>query len=239
MLYRTLSTAPLDLNGKEPSSRAGSFDPIQIVDDAVRSVLREIRGSTKRSRSDAGIFAERLLLLRHVESLAAGTREVKIAPGTVVTPLARDALKRLGIELRFVSRAEVDRARRTGEWAFAIEAESGITTAFRRSLLDDPLSWTELATSAELSEWLGGNEDRGGMLLTDESALAVWRACRVPGIRAAAAETAEAVDRAVQGLGVNLLVIDPRGKSIAFLRQLGLTYRRGGAPRVPEGLETE
>ncbi len=239
MLHPTFPAALPAVKREEPTARIPNIDPIRTVDEAVRSVLRALRGGPARERSGAEVFPERLFSLRHVESLPGGTREIKIAPGTVVTPLARDALKRLGIGLRFVSKAEVDRVRRKGEWAFAIESESGIVSVLRRALLDDSEPWTELATATDLTRWLGEAEDRGAMLLTDEAAPAVWRACRVTGVRAAVSESGDAVDRAVRGLGVNLLVIEPQGKSIAFLRQLGLTYRRGGAPRAPEGLDAE
>ena len=39
--------------------------------------------------------------------------------------------------------------------------------------------------------------------------------------------------RAVRALGVNLLVVEPAGKSIALLRQIGATFRRGGGPVGP------
>src|SRR4051812_6394077 len=80
---------------------------LQDVEFAVWSVLAEIRGVPGRNGRGHGqkseVFAERLFSLRHAEGLPAAAREVRLVPGTVVTPLARDFLKRRGIEVRFVS----------------------------------------------------------------------------------------------------------------------------------------
>src|SRR5262249_35836122 len=71
------------------------------VDAAVRSVLAERLGRGARAPDASGeVFAGRLLALRHVEAMPAGVRLVRVAPGTVITPLARDHLKRLGVEVR-------------------------------------------------------------------------------------------------------------------------------------------
>jgi hypothetical protein len=77
------------------------------------------------------------------------------------------------------------------------------------------------------------------MLMTDEASVAVWRACQFPGVRAAAVADIDAGARAGRRLGANLFVVEPAGKSISLLRQLGQALRRGGPPRVPDWLETE
>jgi hypothetical protein len=190
--------------------------------------------------SDGGIFAGHLLSLRHAEAFRAGTREVRVAPGTVITPLARDFLKKQGIGLRVVSRLEVEAVRERGEWGFAIEAETGTAGALRRAWLDGPEPWTELEPMADATaRWIVAGPGRGALLLTDEASVAVWSACRFHGVRAATAAEPEAVARAVRRLGVNLLVVEPAGKPIALVRQLGLAFRRAGAPRIPEGLMRE
>ena len=42
--------------------------------------------------------------------------------------------------------------------------------------------------------------------------------------------------RAVASLGVNLLVVEPAGKSISWMKQLGTAFRLAGAPAVPQAL---
>jgi hypothetical protein len=220
-----------------PVARPRDLDPIRIVDEAVRSVLGLTRSRVLSDETGDVVFAERLFSLRHAEALGPRAREVRVAPGTVITPLAQHELKQRGIVVRFASKSELIRAKRKGEWAFAVESESGVVSALRRSLLDDSESWLEADGFLDLVEWLPGAEDRGGVYVTDNAAVTVWQACRRAGIRAASVETCDAVDRAVRELGMNLLVIEPAGKSIALLKQLCGTLRKGGAPRMPEGLE--
>lgn len=237
MLHQRL----FDKEMKPPSTAVGArqpeIDPIRVVEEAVRSVLGvSVRQRATRPAQEA-MFAERLFSLRHVEALLPGTREVRVAPGTVITPLAQHALKQLGIGVRFVSKSEISRAQRKGEWGFAIESRSGIVSAVRRALLDESESWLEAEGFTDLLEWLPGAGDRGGVYLTENAPVAVWRACRKDGIRAASAESCDGVDRAVQGLGLNLLVIEPAGKSISLMKQLCGTLRKRGAPSIPEDLE--
>jgi hypothetical protein len=202
------------------------------VDAAVRSALAELGHGPK-----VEAFAGRLLALRHAEAFGPNLKEVRLAPGTVVTPLAKDHLKRLGIALRWVSDAEINRAPSEGEWGFATESDSGIVVALRRALLDAPKRWIEVVGSAsDVAHWVVARPGRGAALLTPEASLATWVANRVEGVRAATVGEAEAIGRAARVLGANLVVIEPAGKSISWLKHLLETFRRAGAPRPPDDL---
>jgi hypothetical protein len=221
-----------------------SIASVEQVAAAVSEVLRDFgRGRASRPRERErefrqDVFAERLLSLRQAEGLATNRHEVRIAPGTVVTPLARDFLKRQGISLKIVSRSEVERVRDPGEWGLAIESDSGLIAAFRRSLLDGARPWNEVEGSAEAAaQWVNESPGRGVVLLTDQASVAVWLACRLPGVRAAQAGDVDAVDRAIRWLGLNLLVVEPAGKSISLLKQMSLSFQRAGAPQTIDGLE--
>jgi hypothetical protein len=208
---------------------------IAEVDAAVRSVLLREQGNRPGTTS---AFAGRLLAVRHVEAMAPGQREIRVAPGTVVTPMARDLLKQRGITLRQVAASEGDADRRRGEWGFAIEqtVAAGPMAALRPALLKE--AWSELeGTPGAVARWVAEESDRGALLLTDEASVAVWRACQVDGVRAAAAADLDAMTRAVRHLGVNLLVVEPLGKSISWIRQLGAAFRSAGAPVSPEGID--
>ena len=121
------------------------------VNAAVLAVLGEFgraRGSNGRAApatSHAGrdVFVERLFSLRHAEAIG-DVGEVRLLSGSVVTPLAKDLLRRRKIAVRFVSGREavLARSRSLGEWGFAIESRSGHVEALRRLLLDD---WVEVA----------------------------------------------------------------------------------------------
>ncbi|MDR3623449.1 MAG: hypothetical protein P4L85_29215 [Paludisphaera borealis] len=223
-----------------PSPRAfgsPSFgaDPISIVDAAVRTALAELHAATRPAqRASAPVFADRLFSLRHAETLSPGTRVVRIAPGTVVTPLARDLMKRQGVVIQLAGLAEFGVSAR-GEWAFAIDSDLGYLHALRRSLLEDAGRWTELGPALDdLTGWIQAGEGRGALLVTTDGALAVWRACQAPGVRAAVAAEPADVHRASRSMGANLIVVEPTGKSLSWIKQLATAFRQAGAPRFAE-----
>jgi hypothetical protein len=210
------------------------------VNAAVLAVLGEFgraRSSNGRiAPSTRDVFVERLFSLRHAEVLG-DVDEVRVLAGTVVTPLARDWLKRRKIGLRVVSgrEASLAKTRSKGEWGFAIESRSGQVEAIRRLLLDD---WIEIGPdSIEAANWVIEGDGRGAFVVTNEASVATWRASRLEGIRPATVCEPEAVSRAIGQLGANMIVVEPSGKSIYLLKQIGERFRQGGAPSPPEWLE--
>jgi hypothetical protein len=207
------------------------------VDSVVRAVLAELarrNGHAGEPRRDEPVFAGRLLGQSQVEAFGHEVKEVRVAPGTVVTPLALDLMKRRGISLRYAADSGSSiKAKGTGTWALAIEGPvSGKAEALRRVLLG---SWSEVAAS-EAAPWVVAGTDRGAFLLTPESSVAVWRANRVEGVRAATACDVDSVTRAVKSLGVNVLVIEPASHSIPSMKAMAEAFRKGGAPTAPGGL---
>jgi len=236
----TREAGPTPSPALAPGSRSVAPDPILTVDAAVRAVLADFRVPTQgpaNGRAADVVFADRLFSLRMAETLPPDVRSIKIAPGTVLTPLARDFLKRRGVAVRLAGLAEIAPTAR-GEWAFALGARNGQLQALQRAFLEDARTWTELDPSLdELTAWIRDGEGRGTFLVTVDPALVVWRACQVPGVRAAfAAEPADARS-ASRSLGANLLVVDPTGKSISWIRQIALAFRGAGAPRFAEDVK--
>lgn len=222
-----------------------AVDPIRAVDEAVRVVLAEMFGAARVAGPTVArpivptaepVFADRLFGLKQAEALEPGAM-IRVATGTVITPLARDLLKKKNVIVRLAGAAEVAATAR-GEWGFAIEAGPGWLDALRRSMLEDAGAWRELEPSVDAAiAWLGAGEGRGAVLVSSDGATAVWRACRSPGVRAAFAGEPADVHRAARTLGANLIVVDPAGKSIAWIKQLATAFRRAGAPRDPFAAE--
>ena len=206
------------------------------IDAIVQAVVAELKRRTapahKAPEAALPVFGGKLLSVAQVEAIRSGEFEVRVAPGTVVTPLAIDLLKRRQIKLTYVSSQDIKK-KESGEWAFAIDGKTtGQAEALRRSLL---ATWIELSVG-ETIPWLLNSPRRGSLLLTTEASVACWRANRIEGIRAATAHDPDVITRAIRHLGVNLLVIEPAGLSIPFVQALADTFRRGGAPTQPEGL---
>jgi hypothetical protein len=210
------------------------------VNAAVMAVLGEVarpreRPVARASKPDRDVFVDRLFSLRHAEAVG-DVEEVRLLSGTVVTPLARDLLKRKQIKVRYVSKAEarVTRVSQQGEWGFAIESKNRAIEPIRRLLLED---WLEVGDDpVEAARWVVEAEGRGALVVTDEASVASWLAGRVEGIRSATVFDPEAVSRAVEHLGVNLIVVEPLGKSIYQLKQIGERFRSAGAPILPDWL---
>jgi len=201
------------------------------------SFLRPTGSNGRPSPADRGdVFVERLFALRHAEAIREGEAEVRVVAGTVVTPLARDLLRRRRITLRVVSgrEAELARGQDRGEWGFAIDSRSGQVDALRRLLLDGR-DWSEIGPKA--AGWVAEGTGRGALVIADEASVVTWRAGRIEGVRAASVCDPDAVSRAIRHLGANLIVVEPAGKSIYLLKQIGERFRLGGAPAMPASLE--
>jgi hypothetical protein len=214
-------------------------DPIQQVTEAVRSVLDGERPrSPERKDSDRHVFVGTLLSVRQAEALPSGTRTVQVACGVVVTPLAQEMLKRRGITIQLGSPiGSRIKGGSSGEWGFVVDSDLGTVLALRRALVGDERPWSELpADLPSVVEWLVEATDRGAVWVTEEAALTVWKSCQVNGVRAATAAEPADIHRAAMTLGPNLLVIEPVGKSISWMKQLVSAFRRAGPPAIPEAV---
>jgi hypothetical protein len=239
------------MNAITTGSNANGQPGLRDVEAAVRSVLAGIlrdgvtTGHVITSAKRAivtDVYRGRLFGLKHAEAVESGVRQIRVAPGTVVTPLAKDLLKRAGVEIQWASQVESDAVKKAGEWGFSVDdsVRSGSVEAFRRSLLTGEEAWRELSGSLNAAcNWVAEAVSRGVVMLAAEASTAVYLACRKPGIRAASAAEPDAVARAVRALGVNLLVVEPAGRSIATLKQICTTFRRAGGPVGPEWVERD
>lgn len=206
------------------------------VDRAVKAALAAQRPVDRTEPHSVWTFAGRLLSARVLESIPSTVVELSIGPETVLTPMARDQIKRRKICLKWLGRVEARQQNGLGEWGFSVDSKSWSMTMLRRMLLmtDD---WLDLGDDPQAAAlWVAEGQGRGAALLTDQQALAVWQANATNGVRAAAISDADGITRAVSSLGPNLLVIDPLGKSVHELKHLAETFRKTGAPVLPDWL---
>lgn len=199
---------------------------VEQVESIVRAVM------TSRTDTQVGVtFEGRLLGLRAAEGLDRNTQVVSIRSGTVITPLARDWLKKRGVEIQIAA----ERERIEGRWGFVVEQETGVTAALRRILLEGPDGWVEVGqTAIDAARWAVAAPGRGAAVLTDEASVSAWEANSIPGARAAVGIDANSVARAARRLGVNVLILEVRSQPIPVLRHLLTTFRRSGSPRRPD-----
>ncbi|MDE2509221.1 MAG: hypothetical protein KGM43_18630, partial [Planctomycetota bacterium] len=126
-----MTTASQEIDRVEAAVRA-------ILAPAVRVATSTARASSARSGTTKPyehVIDGRLLTARQVEAVGEHVQTLVLAPSTVVTPLAREALKKRALSLRFVARGVVNDV---GEWGFAIDSQepAGALAALARRLLE-------------------------------------------------------------------------------------------------------
>lgn len=178
------------------------------------------------------VVADRLLGVRRAATLL-DRAEVRVLPGTVVTPLALELLRKGGVALRVASGRDAAAARSAdaGEWGFRVAGtrQAGLAEALRRHWLAE--GWFDI--DADAAAWVAAADGRGALVVADEASVTAWQANRTPGVRAATVGEVDEAARAVRHLGANLLVVEPATRSIHLIRQLGRTFRAAGAPAAP------
>jgi len=206
---------------------------IEQVDQAVRAVLASRSVGQAIGRAGAWNFVGRVLSARQVEQLGMDVERLAIPPETVVTPMAKEALKDRGIQVH----VSVDHrcGPDAGEWALAIEPGWTLADSLKRGLRRDGPPWIELEGDVEsVAAWTAEGPHRNATLITSEASVACWRAHRIPGCRAAAIQDAERLRRAHESLGLNLAVIEHMNQSLYEIQNLLRVYRRLGPPAPPE-----
>lgn len=204
------------------------------------SAPRQLGGERKAEESKpaaALALAERVISTAQLDGRLDGVRRVRVRPKAVVTPAARDLLREKKIEIEVaVPSAATDNAKTRLALGVA-ETQFNPAQAVRRltsrGVQVEQLARTGLATVAsELAEH--ARKSGGlGLLLTEETLAAVVLANRHPGARAASAGCAESVEKAKRAIGVNLLVVNPQGKSAAELETMLDVFTRDGVLSSP------
>jgi hypothetical protein len=176
-----------------------------------------------------------------------GHREVLLAPGTLVTPLAADELKANGI--RIVRETPVPSpkpaAMESGLWGYAEERPHPLVQSAVQSLQRERLPLRPLQPEGKaadclwaraVAECVAHGECRGGVVFCQDPALVCCVANKVAGLRAAAANTVAQATRATLTLGANLLVVEMPGRTFFEVRQILRTLCACGGPDCPPGV---
>jgi hypothetical protein len=163
-----------------------------------------------------------------------GVGRLMVRRGSVVTPAARDLLRERNIDLSYQAAAPKAGARTRLVVGLA-NTNCSITTLFnlltREPLAIERVTATDLAAVVdELAAQLAKPMTLA-LLFTGDLAAALCLANRMPGVRAATAASIRDVVAAIAAIGVNLLVLDPTGKSPFILKQWIARFCQG-APRV-------
>ncbi len=178
---------------------------------------------------------EHVVTLTLLDGKLNGIRCVEVSPGAVLTPSVRDELrkKRIKLERADATGAATDSA---GNGAPRLSL-AAVTRSFDPGSLLDALAADHASAEQIVSDCVFEatrrvvecitDDGRIGVILTTRPVTAVCMANRQLGVRAAWAAEAESVQEAVDGIGANLLVVNPRSYSHFALRAVVRNFVNG------------
>ena len=212
------------------------------VERIVRAVLGELTAAAARGtkskpvgETDSGRTLEltsKVVSLAEVEGKLKDVSRLVVPRGAVFTPAARDELRRFAIAVASATGgAKTEQARvvlATAETTF--EPTHLATAMAGEGIAVERIAGKELTSLVDTLTRRIVVDKKCGLLLTDMPAAAMCLTNRQRGVRAVLAYSVTAVREAVTTIAANLLVIDPRGRSVFELRQVARELTRAGRP---------
>lgn len=232
--------------------------PIDI-DRIVREVLAELakpgahaapatlaekeRPASAAPAAGETVVTDRVVTMESIGNRLKNTRRLVVAPGAVLTPAVRDVLR--GSNITLVRGSAESPSRGSGVrlamvTAFTSLQPAPLVDALRKEGIDASVRMSDclMETTESLASEIR-NSDTLGVILTSQVAAALCLANRLAGVRAIAGDQTDAVAKAADAVGANLLVVQPRGKSPFQLKQIIAAFHRPGMRPCPEALKSK
>ncbi|MFM7128186.1 MAG: hypothetical protein ACKO0V_02375 [bacterium] len=225
-----------ELNTHKTATLPNSGSPVL---PKLQSVEQSVSHHTFKPQSEIKQFSGSLLLERHALELEPGLRELAILPKTVVTPLAREILKKKGISTRLVGSAGIAgiTAVSHGQWAILRLSASSQAVAAESMMAGRTGEGWDVSTGSldDAAAWLGNGEGRHLGILAEAACVTVWRLARA-GIRSARACAADEVESIVKNFAPQSLVVESAKMPIHEIKQVFQTWRRMGVVSPPRSV---
>jgi hypothetical protein len=212
------------------------------VERIVRAVLSELNVtaarvarptmSSERESERTLVLTSKVVSLAEVEGKLKEVSRLVVPRGAVFTPSARDELRKFAVAV--ASATGTPQAAKL-KMVLAAAETSFDPTALAAALAGEGVALERIA-SRELTNAVDTLtrkvvvDKRLGLLITDMPAAAVCLANRQRGVRAVLAHSLAAVTEAVNMIAANVLVIDPRSRSLYEMRRLMRELIRVGRP---------
>jgi len=199
------------------------------------------QGITTVSDDSIVAFPGKLLLERHAVSLPDSTRQIVTTPSTVVTPLAREILRKRGVAVRISNASSLGSPNPViaGEWAVVRLCESPQAQSLETMLIGrGGEGWIGFGAATEAAVgWLDTQPAGHLAVLAQSAAHALWWLIR-QGVRAAQVQASADVERIVSAFAPRCLVLEPARLAIHESRQIFRTWRSLGV-QPPQSDETD
>jgi len=200
------------------------------------------RGNGQARPGGELLLSGRVVSVGDLEGRLGNAKAVVVERGAVVTPAAKDLLKTKNVALAFRSSAGGSQKRH----ALVVgQADTDYEPAeLMRALAHEAASIERLAKTGlsgvvrEMCEQVSKGGQLG-LLFTGKPTVALCLANRHRGVRAATASDARQVGQAVTEVGVNLLIVEPEGRSSFELMKMVGEFLRGGERCCPDNLQAQ
>jgi ribose 5-phosphate isomerase RpiB len=168
-----------------------------------------------------------------------GESQLAVIPGTVITPSAVDHLKANGVSVvrgKTIAKPDAEKKESKLNWGFVSERPDPMVSNVVQALKRDGVDFQEVQTSPvpanepcetaacslarRAAAIVIAGESKGVVVFCRDPGLACCIANKIRGIRATAVASPAQAQRAVNGLGANVLAFEPGKMTFFELRQL-------------------
>jgi hypothetical protein len=212
-----------------------------LVDRIVRDVMARLRDgdrgpSSQPATPDVLVLDEPVLTEASLVGRVNGQGTIVVGRRTVLTPTARDFLRKRGIKFTRLGDSVSTSNSGHGDRLAIVAVESNVVASTVAAM-----NWKQTQTDC----WKRATRDAvealragaaGVVVFTDQDAAVGCLANRNRDIRAAIIDDAHGVRAAREMIGPNLLVVDPLGKTFVDMRGI-LTEFAAGSTTPPSGWE--
>lgn len=223
------------------AASAGTINPAPADGrTAPRDSASPVSTASHSAASNGVVLTENVITEAILTERAQGAKAITIGQQTVLTPTAREYLRKHNVS---VTRATSTNGKVAGGASWQVLISDSATTATAaldtlrgqgitasRELLGTPQEAARKAVSM-----LARAEVGGVLVLTSQPALVACLANRNSRVRGTEVANVETVNTLARQLGANLLCVNPNGKSLFELRNLLRTCLTSGTPAPPAG----
>ena len=199
------------------------------------------RNNDNRNSNSADVFRwpGKVVTAEGLRQSLNGERQLAVVPGTVITPLAVDHLRANGVSVvtgEASAQPCAEKKEAKSNWAFLSERPNSVVSNVVQALKRDGVDLLEIQASTvptneecetsacglarRAAEIVTAGKCKGVVIFGSDPGLACCIANKVRGIRATAVASAAQAQRAINGLGANVLAFEPGKMTFFEMRQI-------------------